>query len=93
MANLLTLFLLEGAFHIAWSMIEDNVTPLRRLTHGNTVNESTKLLVIELQELGALPHDRRNAFASKHSNEQRQTRSPIFLQRLSSEKMQRDSRV
>ena len=51
------LFLVDGAMHIAWDIICDRNTTLRKITRRETINDSTNELISQLQAMNALNED------------------------------------
>lgn len=47
----LSLVIFDLILHVAWDIIEDRIPSVRRITHQNIINESTDLLVKQIEEM------------------------------------------
>ena len=46
-----SLVIFDLILHVAWDIIEDRIPSVRRITHQNIINESTDLLVKQIEEM------------------------------------------
>lgn len=54
----LPLVIFDLILHVAWDIIEDRIPSVRRITHQNIINESTDLLVKQIEEMNPTLKDK-----------------------------------
>lgn len=49
--GLFSLVILDLILHLAWDIIEDRITFVRKIVHQNVINEATDLLIEEIGKI------------------------------------------